>query len=152
MRTLICTMLLVVAGAAGAADTVERKPLALAAVAAQQNQIRADVIKGEGRYAALSLSQRSDLLAKQASLMAMIEGKVSTDDLSEAERIKAFNTLEWISATINQEQDDRMVCRRERTIGSNRVTRVCRTVEEERLMKEEAQRRLNDRGGRLMGG
>ena len=58
----------------------------------------------------------------------------------------AFNTLEWIEAAINDSDDDRLVCRRERRIGSNRMTRVCKTVAQIEFERERARSQLLDRG------
>ena len=149
MRLFIFMGLLLVSFAT-LADSAERKPLAVAAITAQQKQIHDDVIALRGRYKDMPSSKRVDLLAKQAGLMAILEGKTSTDDLTETQRIEAFNTLEWIEAAINNAEDERLVCRRERTIGSTRLLRVCRTVAEERRMQEIARERA-DRGNILHG-
>lgn len=142
MRLFIAAVLLVGSFGALAADGEDRRPLALSAIAEQQNQIRAEVVAGEGRYRDMSPAKREALLARQSRLLAMISGRTSTDDLSERQRIEAFNTLEWIQATINNEDDERLICRREKTIGSNRTTRVCRTAADERRYLEEARERM----------
>ena len=41
--------------------------------------------------------------------------------------------------------EDRMVCKAERTIGSNRVQRVCRSAEQVRLDREAAREALDKR-------
>ena len=76
-------------------------------------------------------------------------GKTTTDELSPFQQTEAFNTLEWIEAAINNAEDERLVCHREKTLGSNRVTRVCRTVEEERIVKERAKEQLQRNHGDL---
>jgi hypothetical protein len=79
---------------------------------------------------------------RQDALLKMLDGKESTDDLPERARIEAFNTLEWIEATLNKEDDQRMVCVRERTIGSNRVTRTCRTEAQWAEARERAREQM----------
>jgi len=151
MRNFVFSALLVVVAAGSTAHAMDRKPLAIAAITAQQAQIREDVIGQKGRYKDMPSSKRVDLLAKQVGLLSMLEGKTSTDDLTETQRIEAFNTLEWIEAAINGAEDERMICHREKTIGSTRINRVCRTVEEDRRLKEEARERMERRdvfGGR----
>lgn len=96
-------------------------------VVAQQQQIRQDVIASGGKYRGLSPDKQSELLRRQNTLLQMLEGKETAADLTETQRIEAFNTLEWIEATLNDDHGEKMVCTRERTVGSNRVTRVCRT-------------------------
>jgi len=150
MGKFLFSALFVIIAAGSAAHAMDRKPLAIAAITAQQAQIREDVIAQKGPYKAMHSSKRVDLLAKQASLMTLLEGKTSTDDLTESQRIEAFNTLEWIEAAINDADDERMVCHREKVLGSTRLTRVCRTVEDDRRLKEEARDRMERRN--LWGG
>ncbi len=115
-------------------------------IVSQQQQIRADVVAAKGRYGALPASKREQLLGKQDTLLSMLEGKKTTAELSEAQRIEAFNTLEWIESAINDEDAERMVCIREKTIGSNRFTRTCRTESQWAAARERAREHLS-RGG-----
>lgn len=131
--------------AAHADDVAGRPPLAISSITTQQQQIREDVIAQRGRYKEMPAATRADLLSKQAEVLAMIEGKTSSAELSPHEQVEVFNRLEWIEAAINNAEDERMVCRREKTIGSTRLTRVCRTAAQEREMREAARKAL-DRG------
>lgn len=150
MRFLVLAMLLLPCLAATAANGTGPVPLEISAIIEQQDQIRADVDARRGRYKSMSPSKRADLLARQADLMAIISGKASVDELSDTQRMKAFNALEWIQAAINNEEDQRLTCRREKTIGSNRVIRVCRTAEAQRRQQEEARERMME--GSPLGG
>jgi hypothetical protein len=136
--------------AAISSTAIATKALDLDAVRSQQSEIYDGVTTGSGRFEHMPIATRTRLLEKQATLMALLEGKQSADELSEPQRLEVFNVLEWIEATINQTPDERMICRRERTIGSTRLTRVCRTAAEEERMKEEARRRLQE-GGTALG-
>lgn len=126
---------------AGGAD--QTRPLAIAAITEQQAQIRADVLAGKGRYRDMPARTRYELLDRQTRLLRMLEGKVSSDELSPDQRTEAFNTLEWIEAAINNTEDDRMVCKREKTLGSNLDKRVCKTVAQIREEQEAARRAIN---------
>lgn len=126
------------------------KALDLDAVRNQQQEIRDSATAGNGPFEHMPIATRTRLLEKQAALLTLLEDKQSTDELTEPQRLEVFNTLEWIEAAINQDPGERMICRRERTIGSNRMTRVCRTAAEEERMKEEARRRLQE-GGSVLG-
>ena len=121
---------------AAGADT--RKPLEVATVVAQQKQIRDDLMIRKGRYRGMSDPTRVELLSRQAELLAMLEGKRTAADLSEEQQMQAFNALEWIEAAINNAEDERVICRREKVLGSTRTTRVCRTAENERRAHEKA--------------
>lgn len=138
MRSLIFTCLYVVSFAAVAAGADTRKPLEVAAVVAQQKQIRDDLMIRKGRYKDMPDPTRVELLSRQAELLTMLDGKRTAADLTEEQQMQAFNTLEWIEAAINDAEDERVICRREKILGSTRTTRVCRTAEYERRAREKA--------------
>lgn len=119
-------------------------PLELDLIRTQQAQIRADANARTGLYRDMPAGTRSQLLAKQDEVLATIEGKATADQLNEAQKLKVFNALEWIEATINKAEDERMICEQRTTIGSNRKTRVCMTVAEQRRMREEGRQRMMD--------
>ena len=78
-------------------------------------------------------------------MIALIGERQSLDELTEAEKTQAFNTLEWINATVSNAEDERIVCERQRPIGSNRVQRVCATVAERRKQREAVENGLMPR-------
>ena len=128
----------------------ETKPFQVDEVLAQQQRLRADVVAREGRYADMPSSKRSELLAKQDRLFVMLEGKQSSTDLSNDQYLEAFSTLEWIEATVNNADDERMICTREKTLGSNRATRVCRSAAQMEAQRESARQQMESntvRGG-----
>jgi len=120
----------------------ETKPFQVDEVLAQQQQIRADVVAGKGRYANIPNQKRSELMAKQDELIVLLEGKQSSAELSQDQYVAAFNKLEWIEATVNNTDGERMICTREKTLGSNRTTRVCRTAAQLEEQREYARQQL----------
>lgn len=126
------------------ADGAERKPLEIAAITSQQKQIQDDILAERGRYKDLPAATRVELLSRQAAMMRLLEGKTSASQLSADEQVQVFNTLEWMEVTINKEgEDERLICRREKTLGSTRTTRICRTAAQEREAKERARDELD---------
>ena len=109
----------------------------------QQQQIRTEMVAGKGRYAGMPQNRRNDVLNKQDRLFRMLDGKETSDELSSDQHMKAFAELESIEAIINNEGEERLVCRREKTLGSNRTTRVCRTQKQIDAETELARRQLN---------
>ena len=105
-------------------------------IRAQQVQLRDEVLAGKGAYKDMSRGKREELAARQAELIALIGDRQSLGELDEAEKTRAFNSLEWIKATITDAEDERVVCVRKRPVGSNRVQRVCATVAERRKQRE----------------
>jgi hypothetical protein len=61
--------------------------------------------------------------------------------------MKAFAALETIEALVNNQDGEQVTCRREKTLGSNRPTRICRTkaqLEEEREIARQQMLRGTD--------
>jgi hypothetical protein len=136
---LLATCLL----SAGAfASTPPASPLRIDDIVAQQTQIRDEALAGTGRYKDMPKATKDELLAKQAALLKMLDGKHDTGELSAAQRVEAFNTLEWIEAAINKDPDERMVCRRERRTGSLHVSTVCKTQRQIKDANERARRQM----------
>ena len=124
--------------------------LVLGKVVEQQQQIRHDLQAANGKYRGMSSAQQAELIRRQDELFRMFEGKQTAAELTEDQRLTAFNDLEWIEATLNKsDASEQMICTRERTIGSNRVTRVCRTREQMEALREAA-RKAVDRGDMMM--
>lgn len=116
--------------------------LSLESVRTQQAEIRAGVQSGSGIYASVSAMDRGVFLDRQARMLRMIDGKQMSGELSDQEKTELFNTLEWIEATVNQTQDEQMVCERRAVLGSNMKERVCMTVRQKREATERARQEL----------
>ena len=139
MRLLVVLIMSLFSTLAVAGET---KPFQVDEVLAQQQQIRTDVVAGKGRYANMPNQKRSELMAKQDELTILLEGKQSSSELSHDQYLEAFNTLEWIEATVNNLQSERLVCTREKTLGSNRTTRICRTEAQLEAQREYARQQM----------
>ena len=134
---LACTLVVPPALASDSGDA-----LPLGAVRTQQAEIRAGVQARTGRYAALSERERNELLDRQTRMLRMIGDKQTSAELSEGDKLALFNELEWISATLNRSEDDRMVCERRAVLGSHHKERVCMTVGQKRIAAERARQEL----------
>jgi hypothetical protein len=121
--------------------------LQLDAIRAEQATIRAGVESHRsGRYKELPEATRTELLARQATMLELIDGKQSGDQLTEAQRAEVTTTLAWIDAKLKEADDERMVCERRKTIGSNRRERVCMTAAQMREQREATRDNLDRRG------
>lgn len=116
----------------------------LAEIRAQQLELRADVQAGEGIFEDMQRVKREELAARQTKLLAMIEGKDMVQDLDDDTQVEAFNLLEQINASINDMEDQRMVCERVQKTGSHRKVKECKTVAQRREEREAAQRNLQE--------
>ena len=123
------------------------KPLSnLSGVVTQQSEIREAVLAGDAKYAALTPEARAELLRRQDALMRRLEGRTTATDLSDSDRMESVNDLEWIRVALGGDDDERLVCRMERRIGSNRATRTCYTSAQLAAARESAQSSLNRNG------
>ena len=127
---------------AGSMSAEARTALKLDEIRSQQTEIRQKVESPTGRYKDMDAQKRVELLAKQDFVLRTIEGKQSPDEIPEPEWIEVFNALEWIEATLNNAEDERMVCTRMKTTGSNRPQRVCKTAKQMRLDQEYARKKI----------
>lgn len=130
-------------GAAPTAKAADGPPPSLSAIAAQQTALRADVIAGRGAVKDLDKAQRDQLVIAQDRVLALVQGKTDVAELPEPERLELFNKIEWIKAAVTKADDERKVCQRVKTIGSNRVQVVCTTVAEQRRQREGAKESLS---------
>jgi hypothetical protein len=140
MKMLSITLLLVGLFASGAMASTA--PLQLNQIRSQQQEIRSDVIAGNGRYKDMPANTKTELLSRQDQLLKMIGDKQDPNELTKDQRLQAFNTLEWIEAAINNTDDERMICSSEKRTGSNRVTTVCKTQRQIKEDRERARRQM----------
>lgn len=141
MKNFIALLLLVPTLAIAA----NGQSLDLNKVVSQQKQIRNELMASKD-YRGLSESERTELLSRQDGLLRLLESKQTEQELTSDERVYAFNQLEWIEGVLNDEQDERMICKRERQIGSNRMQRVCRTAAQIEREREAARKQMSGSG------
>ncbi|WP_332708745.1 hypothetical protein, partial [Novilysobacter longmucuonensis] len=104
--------------------------LSFAEIREQQMEIRAEVDANRSPYDDMSQRDRDRLVSRQTDLLQLIEGKATLLDLDETGRTKAINLLEWIRAEIHDAEENRLICKREKRVGTHMKERVCRTVAE----------------------
>lgn len=136
----VCLLLLAMAFDAGAADPVLRS----ADILAQQREIRADMDARTDRYVDMPQSTRKAILADQERLAALLEGKADTSQLDPSSLDQVVSLLASIDAAVDRSGDERLICTREARIGSNFMTRVCRTPSQIREQQAAGQKALRD--------
>jgi hypothetical protein len=145
-KRFVFTVLLGLATAASSAFANDiHKNLDAQAILAQQQQIRADVEKRDGRFKDMDAKKREELFVRQGKVASLLAGKKATTELSEQDQIVVFNELEAIEGILNQAEDDRMICQRTKPVGSNRPKTVCMTAAERRAQREAAEKDMSTR-------
>ena len=135
-----CLLLLAMAFDTGATDPV----LSSEYILAQQRVIRADMDARTDRYLDMPRSTRKAILADQARLAVLLEGKTDTSQLDPSSLDEVVSLLASIDAAVNRAGDERLICTREARIGSNFMTRVCRTPSQLREQQTAGQKMLRD--------
>jgi hypothetical protein len=138
MRVGFSASLLAVLMISAPAVLSQTRSLPVAKVLADQRQLRAELEEGSGRAARVPPEKRTDLLVRQQELLDLLEGRKSARELTPQQQVFARETLALIEAAVEDDDDERVVCRREKTLGSNMVERTCRTVAQLRLDQERA--------------
>lgn len=114
------------------------------AIMAQQQEIRASASARRGRYRDMEEPRRRELFANQDTVTRLLAGTIRTTELSESDQIALFNSLEAISAIINQAEEQRMICERHKPVGTKLPQTVCKTVAQRRAEREAEAVRLRD--------
>ena len=150
MKTLVLSFALwTLMAAAAPVDAAGVVPTQVSKIVSQQQKIRSEVEAGSGPYRAMPAEKKSELLARQQSLLTMLEGKQTLDELEEGDRVAALDTLKWIDSMSAADDGDRTVCERRQILGSNRKERVCMSAAALKAKRERDQERLQNTGGDL---
>ncbi len=116
----------------------------VAAFLSYQRTVREEIITGR-RFKHLDNESRNRLLGAQDELFALLEGKISIEELDAAEQVAVYNAQGVVNAVLADAELDREICKRERTLGSHRVMTVCMTVREQEEMRRLSQDDLRKR-------
>ena len=139
----LASMLLLSATALHAQDAPDTGSLDLGKLRGEQLALRPQIESAQGRYAEMPRKQRDALLARQTELLALIDGKQSLAELGPEQRIEALNAVQALATAEHGTKSDRQVCKREKSIGSHRMTTVCRSKEQSGTQETDALRKID---------
>lgn len=112
-------------------------------VAKQLQKINTQMADGE-TYAEISVENRSKVREALGRITGALEASGGRPLTPEAET-QAFNDQEIVNTLLTgAKEDSRVVCERERQMGSNRITSKCMTVAERRRLREQGERATRD--------
>lgn len=107
----------------------------------QHQKVRADLSGGEV-YSEISVEDRRRVVAALDRMSDLI-GEGSADSLSPEHKTQVFNDQELVNTVLTQAREDsRLICRREKTIGSNMPSTQCFTVAQRERMRQDSGSRL----------
>jgi len=97
-------------------------------------------LRGGETFREMTASDRGEVRAILQRMDETLSGVESVDALAPAAKIALFNDQERLRVLLGQaEEDSRLICRREKVVGSNMAKSVCLTVAERRRAREEGE-------------
>lgn len=109
----------------------------------QRDQIMSDLREGKV-YSEISAENRRRVIAALGRIDALL-GEDGQAKLAEQDRLAMFNDQEEVNSLLTEAREDsRLICRRERPVGSNRPQNICITVAMRREMHENARESLRN--------
>lgn len=141
-RILLLIVLSVLSGTAFAARAeksaetlVKADPIGFA----EQRETVEGEMKPGGRFAEITDEDRAAVGQAFDRMQAVLEGKQSMDDLRQDDRVALINDQELVNALLTRAKvDSRMVCKREKRVGSHRYTSTCHTAAEWKRASEKS--------------
>jgi hypothetical protein len=110
----------------------------------QKDQIERELGDGE-IYSEISSQDRATVREALNGIADKLERAGSVEGLTAQQKADVFNDQERINTLLTKAIDDsRVVCRRERKVGSHRMITECLTVAERRRAYESAQKAMRD--------
>jgi hypothetical protein len=105
-------------------------------------------------YYEISDENKTKVIQALNRMQDKLGGITAISELSETDKLAVFNDQELINTLLTQAaEDSRLICKREKKLGSNMPTNVCMTVAQRREAQRQAQEQVRNsvRGARLQG-
>ena len=131
-----------------AADKVVEKPVA-ADTPEKFAQVSTEIRKEmgpEGRYEFIRADDKAKANADLDAIAAMLQKSGSVSAMAQGDQVKLFNTQEHLNGILTHNDRNRLVCERQKPIGSNIPQNSCKTVAEIEKMRRDSQKYLLDHG------
>ena len=110
----------------------------------QRKIIEAELMDGE-TYSEIGTDDRATVNQAMDRISRLFQTYGSVERLSWEDRTRMFNDQEQINNILTKAgEDSRQVCRREKKVGSHRITSQCSTVADRRRAMEDSQNVLRD--------
>ena len=113
------------------------------AVFRQQTELRDQLLVGEGRFRAMSGTQRNQIAKRQRQVIEMVRNLNSFDDLRPDQRTELFNDLQWLNEQIAGKDTGRQVCEYGRVVGTHIDHSVCMNAERAEELRRQTRADLN---------
>ena len=143
-RTLLFAALIAFPVMSAIAAPVVEKPLMEGKPYAEQRLRIMNDLQGGEVYSEISAENRMRVVDALGRIDALL-GKGGHASLPDKDKIEVFNDQDLVNTLLTQAREDsRLVCRRERPVGSNRPQNICITVAARRQARENGADALRD--------
>ncbi len=146
IRMLSIAVLLCVAGATQAKEKGSKEAVQMNSTAPVAEQIQeVERAIGSERYSEISMEEKSAVRQALSRISTLMGEHTHISEVSPQTKTDIFNQQEKVNVILTQAHaDSRLVCRRERSTGSNFPQNVCMTVAQRRKAEEAARNVMNN--------
>jgi hypothetical protein len=143
---LALSVSLLFCSAAAFADSTDQQaqdaPQTVSEILQFQKNLRSKLDNPTGEYSRFSEADIAKMKRAQDNVFVMLSGVDSLDQLNLDQKTNLSNSLDVIKATLLSDEGDRLICHRERKIGTNIVAKRCETVAERNQHAKESQEQM----------
>lgn len=140
--SLLLTASLALSLGLAAVHANEEASIALPTVPELRQQIQsAKATLSGGKFSPL---QREEAARAIARIETRLQGSDRYSVLSQAEQVDMVNDVSLLHGLLANAEDERMVCRREKPVGSNRISSVCKSAAEWERLRAKSRTNLED--------
>jgi hypothetical protein len=107
-------------------------------IVAEQHQISRQVEAENGKYSRFTPEALARIAKAQATIRRLLEGAATVEDLNGNQKTELFNAIEQVRSVLAANDQDRLVCERERKTGSTMRVIRCETVAQRARIREDA--------------
>ena len=109
-----------------------------------QHALRDKIDKPNGEYSRFDEGQLARMKKAQDNVFRMLSGVNSLNDLSENQKMEVSNSLDEVKAILLANEGNRLICYREKKIGTNLLTKRCETYADREAHARESERAMRD--------
>ena len=102
----------------------------------EQRAIREQAESSTGKYSRFKPEAMVRLTKAQEKVFRLLDGKQSVEHLDMHQKVELFNALEEVKAVLNDNEQDRLICRREHRVGTTIKETRCATVAQRKELEE----------------
>jgi len=102
----------------------------------EQRAIREQTENSTGRYSRFKPEAVAQLTRAQEKIFRLLDGKQTVEHLNMHQKVELFNALEEVKAVLNDNEQDRLICRREHKVGTTIRETRCATVAQRKDLEE----------------